>query len=51
MATAVNVTLAPGAAVWDAGWVENDGTTAAALMVSVAALLVTAPDALVATQV
>jgi len=49
LAVTENVTVAPGAAVWLAGWVVTVGATAAALTFSVAVLLVTLPLELLTT--
>src|SRR5260221_551025 len=51
VATTVNVAVCPAVTVWLAGCVVIDGATAAALTVSVAALLVTLPAELLTTTV
>ena len=50
-ATTVNVAVCPTVTVWLAGCVVIEGATAAALTVSVAALLVTLPAVLLTTTV
>src|SRR5207302_10781754 len=51
VATTLNVAVCPTVTVWLAGWVVIEGATAAALTVSVAALLVTLPAVLLTMTV